>query len=147
MNKCNWNWNANKNKFIRKKNQKNTKKKKKSHHISAVYHFMKMERKPSFRRRQHIKKPFSERAKEHCRQFTAFLFSNVGIIILVVVYMIGGKWNYNVLSSFSSFSTCSYPKIELKIDCFNVFLIVFCNKFVMKKTIQNRNRKKKNIWN
>lgn len=48
-----------------------------------------MERKHSFRRRQ--KAPFAERAKEQCRQFTAFMFSNVGIIILVVVYMIGGK--------------------------------------------------------
>lgn len=48
-----------------------------------------MERKRSVRRRQ--KKPFGERAKDHCRLFTAFLFSNVGIIILVVLYMAAGK--------------------------------------------------------
>lgn len=48
-----------------------------------------MDRKTSVRRRP--LKPFAERAKDHCRQFTAFMFSNVGIIILVVVYMIGGK--------------------------------------------------------
>ena len=48
-----------------------------------------MERKRSVRRRQ--KPPFAERAKDHCRQFTAFLFSNVGIIILVALYMIAGK--------------------------------------------------------
>lgn len=54
-----------------------------------------MERKTSFRRRL-PKKPFAARAKDGCRQFTAFMFSNVGIIILVVVYMIGGKYN-NVL--------------------------------------------------
>lgn len=46
----------------------------------------------SLKRRHNLPKPpFAERAKEHCRQFTAFMFSNVGIIILVVVYMIGGK--------------------------------------------------------
>lgn len=49
-----------------------------------------MERKRSFRRRQKL--PFRDRAKEQCRQFTAFMFSNVGIIILVVIYMIGGKF-------------------------------------------------------
>lgn len=48
-----------------------------------------MERKRSVRRRQ--KPPLAERAKDHCRQFTAFLFSNVGIIILVVLYMTAGK--------------------------------------------------------
>lgn len=48
-----------------------------------------MERKRSVRRRQ--KKPFAERAKDHCRLFTAFLFSNVGIIILVVLYITAGK--------------------------------------------------------
>lgn len=37
------------------------------------------------------KPPLAERAKEHCRQFIAFIFSNVGIIILVINYMIGGK--------------------------------------------------------
>lgn len=49
-----------------------------------------MERRRSSRRRP--KQPFAQRAKEHCRQFTAFMFSNVGIIILVVIYMIGGEW-------------------------------------------------------
>jgi len=48
-----------------------------------------MERKRSLRRRQ--KPPFAERAKEHCRKFTAFMFSNVGIIMLVVLYTIAGK--------------------------------------------------------
>ncbi|KFB44015.1 AGAP004718-PA-like protein [Anopheles sinensis] len=47
-----------------------------------------MERKRSIRRRQ--KPPFAERAKDHCRNFTAFMFSNVGIIFLVVLYMIAG---------------------------------------------------------
>lgn len=54
-----------------------------------------MERQRSFRslRRRHNlpKPPLAERAKDHCRQFTAFMFSNVGIIILVVVYMTSGK--------------------------------------------------------
>lgn len=51
-----------------------------------------MERQRSVKRRHnHVPKPpFAERAKESCRQFTAFMFSNVGIIILVVLYMIGG---------------------------------------------------------
>lgn len=47
-----------------------------------------MERKRSVRRKQ--KPPFAQRAKDHCRAFTAFLFSNVGIIILVVLYMTAG---------------------------------------------------------
>lgn len=47
-----------------------------------------MERKRSVRRRQ---KPPFERIKDHCRAFTAFMFSNVGITFLVVLYIIGGK--------------------------------------------------------
>lgn len=39
------------------------------------------------------KKPL-KRLKEHCRNFTAFLFSNVGIIILVVLYTIGGAFMF-----------------------------------------------------
>lgn len=49
-------------------------------------------RKRSFRRRQ--KPPFAERAKDHCRKFTAFMFSNVGIILLVVVYTIAGAFMF-----------------------------------------------------
>lgn len=49
-----------------------------------------MERRRSTRRRQKL--PFAQRAKEHCRQFTAFMFSNLGIIILVVAYMTGGRF-------------------------------------------------------
>uniref|UniRef100_A0A182FLS5 Potassium channel domain-containing protein n=1 Tax=Anopheles albimanus TaxID=7167 RepID=A0A182FLS5_ANOAL len=51
-----------------------------------------MERKRSIRRRQ--KPPFAERAKDHCRNFTAFMFSNVGIIFLVVLYMIAGAFMF-----------------------------------------------------
>ena len=51
-----------------------------------------MERKRSVRRRQ--KPPFAERAKDHCRKFTAFMFSNVGIIFLVVLYTIAGECFY-----------------------------------------------------
>ncbi|CAG9808943.1 unnamed protein product [Chironomus riparius] len=47
-----------------------------------------MERKRSVRRRQ--KAPF-ERLKDHCRAFTAFMFSNVGITFLVVFYIIAGS--------------------------------------------------------
>ncbi|CAO1441982.1 unnamed protein product [Diamesa serratosioi] len=51
-----------------------------------------MERKRSVRRRQ--KPPFAERAKDHCRKFTAFMFSNVGIIFLVVLYTIAGSFMF-----------------------------------------------------
>ncbi|CAO1434326.1 unnamed protein product [Diamesa hyperborea] len=51
-----------------------------------------MERKRSVRRRQ--KPPFAERAKDHCRKFTAFMFSNVGIIFLVVLYTIAGAFMF-----------------------------------------------------
>ncbi|XP_055374685.1 TWiK family of potassium channels protein 7 isoform X2 [Condylostylus longicornis] len=54
-----------------------------------------MNRKRSFRRRQ--KPPFSERAKDHCRKFTAFLFSNVGIILLVVLYTIAGAFMFRAI--------------------------------------------------
>lgn len=50
-----------------------------------------MERKRSIRRKQQQKAPLAQRAKDHCRSFTAFLFSNVGIIILVVLYMTAGR--------------------------------------------------------
>lgn len=49
-----------------------------------------MERKRSIRRKP---KPPLERAMDHCRAFTAFMFSNVGITFLVVLYIIAGKWN------------------------------------------------------
>lgn len=51
-----------------------------------------MERKRSIRRRQ--KPPFAERFKDHCRNFTAFMFSNVGIIFLVALYMIAGAFMF-----------------------------------------------------
>lgn len=51
-----------------------------------------MERKRSVRQRQ---KPPFERAKDHCRAFTAFMFSNVGITFLVVLYTIAGEFNTN----------------------------------------------------
>lgn len=50
-----------------------------------------MERKRSVRRRQ---KPPCERAKDHCRAFTAFMFSNVGITFLVVLYTIAGEYKW-----------------------------------------------------
>lgn len=49
-----------------------------------------MERKKSIRRPRQ-KPPFGQRAKDGCRKFTAFMFSNVGIILLVVLYIIAGK--------------------------------------------------------
>lgn len=67
---------------------------------------MEKQRFRSFRRRHHNmpKPPLAERAKEHCRQFTAFMFSNVGIIILVVVYMTSGKFECKRTVN----STCVY---------------------------------------
>ncbi|KAG5673420.1 hypothetical protein PVAND_003469 [Polypedilum vanderplanki] len=50
-----------------------------------------MERKRSIRRRP---KPPFERLKDHCRAFTAFMFSNVGITFLVVLYIIGGSFMF-----------------------------------------------------
>lgn len=51
-----------------------------------------MERRRSLRRRQAYKAPFSEKLKEFFRQFIAFMFSNVGIIGLVVGYTIAGEY-------------------------------------------------------
>lgn len=57
----------------------------------------KMERKRSVRRRP---KPPFERAKDHCRAFLAFTFSNVGITFLVVLYMIAGEFNLSTHRTF-----------------------------------------------
>uniref|UniRef100_A0A336KA96 CSON005216 protein n=1 Tax=Culicoides sonorensis TaxID=179676 RepID=A0A336KA96_CULSO len=51
-----------------------------------------MERKRSFKRRQPL--TLAERAKDQCRKLTAFLFSNVGIILLVVLYTIAGSFMF-----------------------------------------------------
>lgn len=51
-----------------------------------------MDRKRSVRRPKYHKPPFLKRAKETCRKFTAFMFSNVGIILLVVLYTIAGMF-------------------------------------------------------
>lgn len=69
-----------------------------------------MDRQRSLRRRhnQLPQPPFAERAKDHCRQFTAFMFSNVGIIILVVVYMIGGKWQKKTIIFILQWTTVPY---------------------------------------
>lgn len=49
-----------------------------------------MERRRSIRRRQAYKTPLGEKLKDFLRQFVAFMFSNVGIIGLVVGYTIAG---------------------------------------------------------
>jgi hypothetical protein len=50
-----------------------------------------METRRSFRRRQYDEEPFFDKFKECVRQFIAFLFSNVGIVLLVVGYTIAGE--------------------------------------------------------
>lgn len=54
-------------------------------------------RRSSFRRRE---KPAFERFKDHCRHFTAFMFSNVGIILLVTFYTIGGAFIFQGIEIF-----------------------------------------------
>ncbi|XP_004534902.1 potassium channel subfamily K member 15 [Ceratitis capitata] len=54
-------------------------------------------RRSSFRKRQ---KPPFERFKDRCRQFTAFMFSNVGIILLVIFYTIGGAFIFQGIELF-----------------------------------------------
>ncbi|XP_018795872.1 PREDICTED: TWiK family of potassium channels protein 18-like isoform X2 [Bactrocera latifrons] len=54
-------------------------------------------RRSSFRKRQ---KPPFERFKDRCRQFTAFMFSNVGIILLVIIYTIGGAFIFQAIELF-----------------------------------------------
>ncbi|XP_054738706.1 potassium channel subfamily K member 15 isoform X2 [Anastrepha obliqua] len=54
-------------------------------------------RRSSFRKRQ---KPPIERFKDRCRQFTAFMFSNVGIILLVIFYTIGGAFIFQAIELF-----------------------------------------------
>ncbi|XP_036330572.1 TWiK family of potassium channels protein 18-like [Rhagoletis pomonella] len=54
-------------------------------------------RRSSYRKRQ---KPPFERFKDKCRQFTAFMFSNVGIILLVIFYTIGGAFIFQAIELF-----------------------------------------------
>ncbi|XP_033251449.1 uncharacterized protein LOC117190492 [Drosophila miranda] len=45
-------------------------------------------------------KPAFQRFKDHCRHFTAFMFSNVGIILLVTFYTIGGAFIFQAIEIF-----------------------------------------------
>ncbi|XP_037826370.1 TWiK family of potassium channels protein 12-like [Lucilia sericata] len=53
----------------------------------------------SFRRERKEKPPF-QRFKDHFRKFTAFMFSNVGIILLVILYTIGGAFIFQAIEIF-----------------------------------------------
>lgn len=55
-----------------------------------------MSRKRSYKRRE---KPPFERFKDHFRAFTAFMFSNVGIILLVIIYTIGGAFMFQAIET------------------------------------------------
>lgn len=52
------------------------------------------DRKRSLKRRQ---KPPFKRFKDHFRKFAAFMFSNVGIILLVISYTIGGAFMFQAI--------------------------------------------------
>ena len=54
-----------------------------------------MERKRSTRRRTH--KTWGQRCKDYLREFVAFMFSNVGIIGLVVGYTIAGAFVFQAI--------------------------------------------------
>ncbi|EDW85586.1 uncharacterized protein Dwil_GK23078 [Drosophila willistoni] len=58
-------------------------------------------------RRSRKEKPAFDRFKSHCRHFTAFMFSNVGIILLVTFYTIGGAFIFQGIEIFE------YEKLKL----------------------------------
>ncbi|KAJ8917298.1 hypothetical protein NQ315_002316 [Exocentrus adspersus] len=58
-----------------------------------------MERRRSVRRQRRYKRPWYKKLKEYVRQFLAFLFSNVGIICLVVGYTIAGSFIFQSIES------------------------------------------------
>ncbi|XP_018570605.1 TWiK family of potassium channels protein 18 [Anoplophora glabripennis] len=58
-----------------------------------------MERRRSVRRQRKYKRPWFKKCKEYVRQFIAFLFSNVGIIMLVVGYTIAGSFIFQAIES------------------------------------------------
>ncbi|KAH8320026.1 hypothetical protein KR074_011430 [Drosophila pseudoananassae] len=62
-------------------------------------------RRSSFRRKE---KPAFDRFKDHCRHFTAFMFSNVGIILLVTFYTIGGAFIFQAIEIFE------YERLKLE---------------------------------
>ncbi|ALC40566.1 CG8713 [Drosophila busckii] len=64
-------------------------------------------RRSSFRRRA-AEKPAFERFKDHFRHFTAFMFSNVGIILLVTFYTIGGAFIFQAIEMYE------YEKLKLE---------------------------------
>ncbi|XP_033252339.1 uncharacterized protein LOC117191637 [Drosophila miranda] len=47
-------------------------------------------------------KPAFQRFKDHCRHFTAFMFSNVGIMLLVTFYTIGGAFIFQAIEIFKN---------------------------------------------
>lgn len=53
-----------------------------------------MERKRSSRRYGRRQKTWTQRCKDFIRQFVAFLFSNIGIIVLVIGYTIAGSFMF-----------------------------------------------------
>ncbi|KAJ8984171.1 hypothetical protein NQ317_017824 [Molorchus minor] len=57
-----------------------------------------MDRKRSLRKRRY-RQPWFKKCKEYLRQFVAFLFSNVGIIGLVVGYTIAGSFIFQAIES------------------------------------------------
>lgn len=56
-----------------------------------------MERKRSTRRKKYYHKSWTKKCKEYCRSFIAFLFSNVGIIGLVIGYTMAGAFMFRAI--------------------------------------------------
>ncbi|XP_075166445.1 potassium two pore domain channel sandman [Haematobia irritans] len=69
-------------------------------------------RRSSLRRKE---KPPFQKFKDHCRKFTAFLFSNVGIILLVIFYTIGGAFIFQAIEIFEYERYMeANPKLKIK---------------------------------
>ena len=62
----------------------------------------------SGRRRKKRQKPFSERFFDWTRAFIAFLFSNVGIVCLVVSYTIAGAFLFQFIEGKNSINRASH---------------------------------------
>ncbi|XP_061389807.1 TWiK family of potassium channels protein 18 [Musca vetustissima] len=70
-------------------------------------------RRSSVRRRE---KPPFQKFKDHCRKFTAFMFSNVGIILLVIFYTIGGAFVFQAIEIFEYERQMTMHKEVVKLD-------------------------------
>jgi hypothetical protein len=62
------------------------------------------------------------------RSFIHFLFSNLGLVVMVVAYSIGGAFLFTLLEQYIELQNCQ--QASCKFSYFNSFNLVFFSKFI-----------------